>query len=86
MFVHQYIRDYQERKKSFLSKGHLKNFTSLSNDVEENWPMLTFQDLDAKWMQDFSDVLLSNDLMSNTVSKKIREIKALVVDARWRGM
>jgi len=86
IFVHQYIRDYQQRKKASLSKGHLKNFTSLANDVEGSWPMLTFQDLDSKWMQDFADSLLSNDLMSNTVSKKIREIKAVVVDARRRGI
>jgi site-specific recombinase XerD len=85
-FVWQYVDTYKERKKSSLSEGHLKNFKSLSQQIKDHWPILTFRELDRAWMETFVHHLLSLELSTNTVAKKIREVKSLAVDARRMGI
>lgn len=86
VFVWSYVDTYKNRKKSSLTEGHLKNFKSLGEQIKTFDPLITFKDLNQAWLESFSHYLLSLDLSTNTVAKKIREVKALAVDARRMGM
>lgn len=85
-YAWQWIDQYQERMKNTHQVGHLKNFKSLGKLFKESFPLFRFAQMSEAWMIKWVDHLLDEEeLLHNTIVRKLKELRAVAEFARRHG-
>jgi integrase len=86
IFIWEVVELYRDRMKNTKEQSHLKNFKSLGQLFKDNYPLMKFDALNTQFYQDLTDYLIDEELLHNTIVRKMREIRAVANFARRIGL
>ena len=85
-YAWQWVQQYQERMKNTHQPGHLKNFKSLEKLMRDSFPLFRFAQMSEAWTIRWVEHLLDEEeLLHNTIVRKLKELRAVAEFARRQG-
>lgn len=86
-FAWEMVQVYRDRMAHIKEKGYLKNFKSLQDYLQEQYPFFRFSEMSYDWCNAFVNKLIESDeVLHNTIVRKLRNLRSVANFSRLLGM